>query len=85
MTSPTPQRETVALNHPIDIDGVKVSALHLRRPKVRDRLIVDKAGSTDAEKEIALIANLAEVSPEDLHELDMSDYNALQKVLSGFF
>jgi len=49
-----------------------------RFEKVRDRLAADKMGKTDAEKEIALIAMLAEVAPETLHELDMADYGALQ-------
>jgi len=78
-------RETVALKHPITVEGVAVSVLHLRRPKVRDRLAAEKMGKTDAEKEIALIALLAEVTPETLYELDMADYSAVQQVLSGFF
>jgi len=78
-------RETVALKHPITVEGVAVSVLHLRRPKVRDRLAADKMGKTDAEKEIALIALLAEVTPETLYELDMADYGEVQQVLSGFF
>jgi len=78
-------RETVALKYPIEVDGVSVSVLHLRRPKVRDRLAADKLGKTDAEKEIALIALLAEVTPETLHELDMADYTAVQQAFAGFF
>jgi len=77
-------RETVALKHPITVEGVAVSVLHLRRPKVRDRLAAEKLGKTDAEKELALIALLAEVTPETLHELDMADYTAVQQAFAGF-
>ena len=40
--------------------------------------------STDAEREIRLIANLAELPPAAIHQLDMKDYAQLQKVLGGF-
>lgn len=76
---------TVALQYPVEIDGVKTSALTLRRPKVRDQLTVDKMGASTAEKEVAMIAMLAEVAPNSLHELDSADYAALQKALAGFF
>ena len=44
----------------------------------------DKAGGTDAEKEIRIFANLCEVSPDVIEGLDMADYRALQKVYEGF-
>jgi len=85
MDSIVAPREAVTLKYPITVEGVEVSVLHLRRPKVRDRLAADKMGKTDAEKEIALIAMLAEVTPETLHELDMADYSAVQQAFAGFF
>lgn len=78
-------RTTVELKYPITSDGVQIGVVHLRRPKVRDRLAVEKMGSNDAEKELAMIAMLADMAPSALHELDMADYAALQKALSGFF
>ena len=44
----------VELKHAIEIDGVKVSVIKLRRPKVRDMLSVEKSTDNDAEKEINL-------------------------------
>jgi len=79
------ERTTVALKYPVEIDGVQVSALHLRRPKVRDQLLAQKQGGSDAERELTLIANLADVAPQALHELDSQDYAALQRTLTGFF
>lgn len=75
---------TIEIKHPISVDGVKVKSLKLRRPKVRDMLSVESAQISDAEKEINLFANLCEVTPEALMELDMSDYAKLQKAYQDF-
>jgi len=74
----------VELSHAIEIDGVKVSVIQLRRPKVRDMLSVEKSTDNDAEKEINLFANLCELTPDNLLDLDMSDYAKLQKVYQDF-
>lgn len=74
----------VELTHAIEIDGVKVSVIQLRRPKVRDMLSVEKSTDNDAEKEINLFANLCELTPDNLLDLDMSDYTKLQKVYQDF-
>jgi hypothetical protein len=74
----------IELTHPIDIDGTKVSVLQLRRPKVRDMLGVEKSVDNDAEKEIQLFANLCELTPENLLDLDMADYSKLQKAYQDF-
>ncbi|WP_322999957.1 phage tail assembly protein [Castellaniella sp.] len=78
-------RTIVELKYPVEIDGAQVSVLKLRRPKVRDNLAAEKMGATNADREIALIALLADVAPSALHELDMGDYAALQKAVAGFF
>lgn len=75
---------TIEIKYPISVDGVKVKSLKLRRPKVRDMLSVESGQITDAEKEINLFANLCEVTPEALMELDMSDYAKLQKAYQDF-
>jgi Phage tail assembly chaperone proteins, E, or 41 or 14 len=61
----------IKLTEAIKIDGIAILELTLRRPKVRDRLAVEKLGNNDAEKEVALIANLA-------------DYAKIQGVLQNF-
>jgi hypothetical protein len=76
--------QTIKLTEPIKIDGILVSELTLRRPKVRDRLAVERMGNSDAEKEVALIANLASISREAVEELDLADYSKIQEVLQGF-
>lgn len=74
----------IELTHAIEIDGTKVGVIQLRRPKVRDMLSVEKSVDNDAEKEIQLFANLSELSPDNLLELDMADYAKLQKAYQDF-
>ena len=76
--------DRIPLSFPIEYDGLPIAEIALRRPTVGDHLAAQKAVSTDAEREIRLIANLAELPPEVIHKLDMKDYAALQKVLGGF-
>jgi hypothetical protein len=74
----------IKLNEPIKIDGVSISELTLRRPKVRDRLAVERLGTNDAEKEVALIANLADIPKDAVEDLDLADYAKIQEALQGF-
>ena len=75
----TTEHQLIPLSYPIQVDGVTVKQLTLRRPKVRDMLAVEKNAYSDAEKEITLFANLCEVPPASLHDLDMADYAKLQQ------
>ncbi len=74
----------IKLTYPIQVNGVEVDTLKMRRAKLRDRLAVDKQLVSDGEKEVNLIANLCEVAPTDLDDIDMSDYKKLQDTLSDF-
>lgn len=77
--------KTIQLDHPITIDGGEVAQLTMRRPKVRDQLLAEKHDGSEAEKELAIFANLCGVPPESLHELDLADYFKLQEAYQGFF
>ena len=76
--------QAITLTIPVTIAETTYSTLNIRRPKVRDRLVVERIKKTDAEKEIALIANLTEVEVTVIEELDLADYNKVQEVLQGF-
>ncbi len=76
--------EVVKLQYPITVDGQEVTEIALRRPKVRDMLAVEKLEGSDGARELRLLANLAELPPETLEELDVADYQALQQVYAGF-
>ena len=76
--------QKITLTETIKIDGVIISELTLRRPKVRDRLAVERLGNSDAEKEVALIANLADIPKDAVEDLDLADYAKIQEALQGF-
>ncbi|ODP33063.1 hypothetical protein A9762_20685 [Pandoraea sp. ISTKB] len=76
---------SVPLTYPIDINGVKVDVLTMRRPKVRDtRAAQQTSGGDDGEYEIHLFAALIGGAPSDLDALDMEDYDALQNAFRRF-
>jgi hypothetical protein len=77
----------VTLKYPVKADGTELRVLQMRRPKVRDQLHAEKQGTataTSAEREIRLFANLCEVAPETLEDLDLADYRQLQETFQGF-
>ncbi|MBO4480908.1 MAG: phage tail assembly protein [Alphaproteobacteria bacterium] len=77
--------EKIKLQYPVKIDEMTYTELTMRRSKVKDRLAVSVMKTTDEEKEINLFANLCEVSPQIIKELDETDYTKIQKVYMGFF
>lgn len=77
--------EKIKLTFPVTIDGTEYSELTMRRSKVKDRLAVSSMQASDEQKEIRLLANLCNVPPQVLEEMDETDYARLQKVYVGFF
>lgn len=75
---------TIKLQFPIHVNGQEVAELRLRRPKVRDRLAVEKMSASQAEKEVRFIANLCEMAPDEIEELDMADYTRVQEAVTNF-
>lgn len=76
--------QKIKLSEPIKVDGVLVHELSIRRPKVRDLLVASKRDATESEREVNLIANLAEMPLETIQDLDMRDYLKIQDVLKDF-
>ena len=75
---------TINLEYAIEVDGLSTNTLHVRRPKLKDMLNVDKDTRSDPEKEVQLLSNLCEVPMENLIELDLKDYHQLQATYQGF-
>ena len=76
----------INLQYPIELSGEIHEKLTMRRSKIKDRLLVAKMKTaSDEEKEIRLFANLCEVEPKVIEELDEADYSNLQKAYLGFF
>lgn len=74
---------TVALSRGFEVSGSKVASIKMREPTLEDQLTSQKDRDS-AEAEVALIANLAELAPEELRGLKMRDFLRLQRAL-GFF
>ena len=75
----------IKLSHPVMSDGTELWVLNLRRPKVRDVILAAKLGGSDEEKEVRMFANLCEVAPETIEEMDIADYKELQESYKAFF
>jgi hypothetical protein len=73
---------TVTLTRGFQVAGAKVTSVKLREPSLEDQLTSQK-NSNSAEAEVALIANLAEIAPDDLRGIMMRDFIRLQEAL-GF-
>lgn len=76
--------QKIKLKYPIKDGGQDITEITLRRPKVRDQLAASKAQG-EAEQEVNLFANLSDLTPDLIGELDVADYQALQKAYTGFF
>lgn len=75
---------TVALKTGIVINGTKVSAMQMREPTVNDQIIADQIGSSSAEREVNIFANLTMQTPDDIRAMTMRDYSRLQKAYTTF-
>ncbi|MDE0167340.1 MAG: phage tail assembly protein [Bryobacterales bacterium] len=73
----------IELKHPITADGREVAELTLRRPKVRDLERMDKV-SGEMAKAVTMIADLAEIAPDQVRELDAEDFAAAAEALGDF-
>ncbi|WP_462402185.1 phage tail assembly protein [Pseudomonas sp. Marseille-QA0332] len=74
---------TVALSQPTEFNSMTVDRLTLRSPTVRDmRTATATAGSDDEQRELNLFASLAAVSPKELENLTLKDYDRLQTAYS---
>lgn len=78
--------EKLKLKYPFKTKNEQeVTELEVRRPKVHDQVLAAKKSKDPIEQEITILANLCGLAPEDIHEMDGADYQALQEVYTGFF
>ena len=57
--------------------------LTMREPKVKDMKNVAHIAD-DFEREITLLSNLCEVTPQEIEDLSMADFSKLDKALQDF-
>lgn len=74
----------IDLSRAIEIDGAKVKTLRMREPTVADQLASEELKGTDAAKELMTLANLCQITPDDLKGLSLRDYKKLQEAFLGF-
>lgn len=68
---------------PVMVAGTEVKSIVMREPTVDDQMAVDHVPSP-AKKEIAILANLCEMSPEDIGTMKMVQYGRLQFAYQAF-
>ena len=74
----------ITLDTEVEIDGAKVKKLTMREPTVEDQLTAGDIKGSSARQEVALFANLCEVTPQDIGKLSLRDYGKLQDAYQGF-
>lgn len=74
----------ITLSRPAKVSGAETPKLRMREPTVNDQLIAEEYKGSDAQKEVMMVANLCEVSPEDIRALPLRDYKRLQTAFLRF-
>ncbi|SME96299.1 phage tail assembly protein [Desulfovibrio gilichinskyi] len=74
----------IKLEYPVEVGGVPLDKINMRRPKVKDQLVAKKSSKSQDEIEVQLFANLCEVAPAVIENMDMKDYSKLQKEYRSF-
>jgi hypothetical protein len=78
--------ESIILDHPYTTAaGALVERITLRRCTVRDQREVQKHWPEPADQEVALVARLTGMVPEDLDGMDSADYAEVQRRFQGLF
>jgi hypothetical protein len=83
--TPSLNATQIQLEFPFTSGARLIETVAIRRPKVADQLAAQKAGVTDVESEIHLVANLSGLTPAEVGQIDLADYAAIQELLAGFF
>lgn len=75
----------ITLDRPVTLaSGVEQSAMRMREPTVEDQITQDEMKGSEATKEVATMANLCEVAPDDIRRLPLKSYLRLQEAYRGF-
>ena len=74
----------ICLKYPVQLaSGKALDKMVLRRAKVADLREASRGSASQEDQEVALLARLSGLLPEDLLELDLADYQALQDAFRG--
>ncbi|UAA38224.1 phage tail assembly protein [Paraneptunicella aestuarii] len=75
---------SIQLKFPVQAEGRTIESIEIRRPKARDLRKMETAKGGDIAKSIDLIANLAELPPSAIEDLDAADFQELSTMVAGF-
>lgn len=73
----------VKLQHPLKDGGTDVSVLKLRRPKVRDMMVMDEVEG-NLQKSVRMISQLSDLPVAVIEEMDAADFNKASEVVEAF-
>lgn len=77
--------ERITLNYPINsAQRGEILEVDIRRPTVGDHLRAAKIKGDQAEREVAMLRDLTELTPEEFAQMDLGDYMRCTGVLEGF-
>ncbi|MDR1709653.1 MAG: phage tail assembly protein [Candidatus Accumulibacter sp.] len=68
----------IALDYPIDTAAGKVDKLRMRRAKLKDHRRAARQNRSPEEREVAIMAAVTGLVPEDMDEMDFTDFMKLQ-------
>ena len=84
MSNPKTQRKIIKLEYPVRLADRTLTQVSMRRATVGDMLACPIRDAGDVAGEVALMARLCDLVPEELQDLDWSDYERLQRELLSF-
>nr|WP_243771071.1 phage tail assembly protein [Burkholderia cenocepacia] len=74
--------EKFDLDFPVQLaDGRKLTAVHLRRPKVRELKQAQRQSADPAEQQFVLMSLMSQekLTPEDFDDIDLSDFMKMNR------
>ncbi|NKD55859.1 MULTISPECIES: phage tail assembly protein [unclassified Haematospirillum] len=74
----------IVLDRPLMVDGTEIMTVRMREPTVQDQIAASEVKGSPARQEIAMIANLCEITPDMVRQLSLRDYKKLQQAFLGF-
>ncbi|MBD5641766.1 MAG: phage tail assembly protein [Desulfovibrio sp.] len=69
----------ISLDFPVQLPDRILDRVVMRRPKLSDLLAAPIRDTSDLDGEMRLYARLCDLVPDELQELDMADYEKIQK------
>jgi hypothetical protein len=80
----TGEKHVATLIFPVTVQGTKYTTLALRRPKLKDTRLLMDAEKDPVGAQAKFFANLAEVPPAVIEDLDIEDFNGIKAWAESF-